>query len=159
MFVLHRLNLHQIVSRAVEALGYECVDLEASGRASLLRVFIDRRAPGDGSAVGAGGGVTIDDCVAVSNQLTRVLDVEGVEYGRLEVSSPGLDRPLRSAGDFVRFLGSRASISLRVPINGRKRFTGTLVGFDDKTVVLALEGAALSVPLVDIEKARLVPDI
>lgn len=153
------MNLEEIVRRTVEQLGYEFVDLEVSGRARLLRVFLDRH-PAPGQALPAPGtGVTIDDCVAVSNQLTRVLEVEGVDYDRLEVSSPGLDRPLRSRGDFQRFMGSKASITLRVPLNGRKRFVGTLVGLGEEAVAVDMEGVAVQLPLVDIDKARLVPEI
>lgn len=152
------MNLQEIVRRTVEQLGYEFVDLEVSGRARLLRVFLDRH-PAQGQTMPAPGeGLTIDDCVAVSNQLSRVLEVEGVDYDRLEVSSPGLDRPLRSRDDFRRFMGSKATISLRVPMNGRKRFVGTLVGLDDVAVAMDLEGVAVQLPLGDIDKARLVPE-
>ena len=153
------MNLQEIVRRTVEQLGYEFVDLEISGKARLLRVFLDRH-PAAGEALPAPGtGVTIDDCAAVSHQLTRVLEVEGVDYDRLEVSSPGLDRPLKSRGDFQRFVGAKAAITLRVPLNGRKRFVGTLVGLGEEAVSMDLEGVAVQLPLTDIDKARLVPEI
>ena len=114
----------------------------------MLRVFIDKAE-----------GVNIDDCVSVSNQLTRVLEVEGVDYGRLEVSSPGLDRPLRKPADFERFKGSKAAITLRIPRDGRKRYIGTLDGVADGTLEMVADGVRLSFSLGDIDKARLVPEV
>lgn len=82
-----------------------------------------------------------------------------MDYGRLEVSSPGLDRPLKARGDFERFSGARATVALRLPLNGRKRFSGTLMGLDGQAVVLVVDGSPVQLPLMDIDKARLVPDI
>ena len=95
-------------------LGYELVDLEAS-RGGLLRVFID-----------APQGITVEDCARVSNHLTRAFAVEGVDYERLEVSSPGLDRPLKRLADFERFAGREASVQLKLPRDGRRRFEGRI---------------------------------
>jgi ribosome maturation factor RimP len=141
-------DLHALIERTLDQLGYELVSLEISGRASLLRVFLDKPE-----------GIKIDDCVSVSNQLTRVLEVEGVDYGRLEVSSPGLDRPLKKPADFERFKGSIAAITLRVPRDGRKRYVGTLDVVGDGTLELVTEAGRLSFNLGDIDKARLVPEV
>jgi len=141
-------DLHALIERTLDQLGYELVSLEISGRASLLRVFLDKPE-----------GINIDDCVSVSNQLTRVLEVEGVDYGRLEVSSPGLDRPLKKPADFERFKGSIAAITLRVPRDGRKRYVGTLDVVADGTLELVTEAGRLSFSLGDIDKARLVPEV
>jgi ribosome maturation factor RimP len=141
-------DLHALIEKTLGQQGFELVSLEVSGKATLLRVFIDKAE-----------GVNIDDCVSVSNQLTRVLEVEGVDYGRLEVSSPGLDRPLRKPADFERFKGSKAAITLRIPRDGRKRYIGTLDGVTDGTLELVADGMRLSFDLGDIDKARLVPEV
>jgi ribosome maturation factor RimP len=95
----------------------------------------------------------------VSNHLTRAFAVEGVEYERLEVSSPGLDRPLKRLEDYERFAGSKASVRLRLPRDGRRRFEGVLQGIEEGGVVLEVEGERLRFALAEIDRARLVPDI
>ena len=130
-------------------MGYELVDVQASNGGRLLRLFIDKA-----------GGITVDDCAKVSRQLSRVFEVEGVTYERLEVSSPGLDRPLRKAGDFVRFAGHRAELRMRTPdAGGRRKFVGVLRGADAALVSMDLEGQTVALPLEDIERARLVPEL
>ncbi len=104
------------------ALGLELVDVERAA-GGLLRVTIDHPAVPAGAVERA---VTVDDCERVTRQLQHVLEVEGVAYERLEVSSPGLDRPLRSAGDFARFAGAEVELTLKTPFQGRKRWRGTL---------------------------------
>src|SRR6188472_1992099 len=128
-------------------LGYELVDLETS-RGGLMRVFID-----------SPRGITVEDCARVSNHLTRAFAVEGVEYERLEVSSPGLDRPLKRLEDYERFAGSKASVRLRLPRDGRRRFEGVLQGIEEGGVVLEVEGERLRFALAEIDRARLVPEI
>lgn len=110
-------SLQQIVEQALAGLGYELVDLEFVAR-GLLRVFIDR--PGQPL------GPTIDDCEAASRQLVRVLEVEGIDFSRLEVSSPGLDRALKKPADFERFAGEQVAVRMRLPIEGRRQFQGVL---------------------------------
>ena len=88
------LSLEKVIEPAVSGLGYELVDVQASNGGRMLRLFIDKP-----------GGITVEDCAAVSRHLTRVLAVEGIEYERLEVSSPGLDRPLRKASRLRAFFG------------------------------------------------------
>jgi ribosome maturation factor RimP len=107
-------GLVAIVERTVNALGYELVELESAAN-GLLRVFID-----------APAGIRLEDCERVSHQLSHVLVVEDVDYARLEVSSPGLDRPLRKPVDFVRFAGSEVAVRLRRPLEGRRNFEGVL---------------------------------
>ena len=128
-------------------LGYELVDLESS-RGGLLRLFID-----------SPSGITVEDCARVSHHLTRAFAVEGIEYERLEVSSPGLDRALKRAEDFARFAGQTASVRLKLPRDGRRRFEGLLVGIEEGAVVLEVEGERQSFAFGDIDRARLVPDI
>ena len=114
------------IERTVAGLGFELVDVERSGR-GLLRIFIDR-VPGRTypESQGPGEFVTVDDCEAVTRQLLYALEVEGVDFERLEVSSPGLDRPLKKAADFERFSGMAVDITLKVPFQGRKHWKGVL---------------------------------
>jgi ribosome maturation factor RimP len=127
--VVQTLNWRAVAERAVTALGYEAVDVERSSR-GLLRVTIDR-VPGRSYAGSAADSVTVEDCEAVTRQLQYVLEVEGVDYQRLEVSSPGLDRPLRSPADLQRFVGHRVELALRQPFQGRRRFSGVLLAGED----------------------------
>jgi ribosome maturation factor RimP len=131
----------------LEGLGYELVDMESS-RSGLLRIFID-----------SPRGITVEDCARVSNHLTRALAVEGIDYERLEVSSPGLDRPLKRIEDFARFAGREATVKLKLPVDGRRRYEGRLVGVEDGRIVLEVEGQRRHVAFEDIDRARLVPDV
>ena len=131
----------------MEGLGYELVDLESS-RGGLLRVFID-----------SPKGITVEDCARVSNHLTRAFAVESVDYERLEVSSPGLDRPLKRLEDYVRFTGRKASVRLKLPQDGQRRFEGVVAGVGDGLVVLEIDGTRREFALGDIDRARLVPDV
>jgi len=143
------LSLEKLIEPVAAGMGYELVDVQASNGGRLLRLFIDKP-----------GGITVDDCAAVSRQVSRVLEVEGVEYERLEVSSPGLDRRLRKAGDFARFSGQRAELRMRTPdAGGRRRFVGVLRGADAAQVSMELDGRTVALPLEDIERAKLVPEL
>jgi ribosome maturation factor RimP len=143
------LSLENVVEPAVAGLGYELVDVQASNGGRMLRLFIDKP-----------GGITVDDCAAVSRHLTRVLAVEGIDYERLEVSSPGLDRPLRKGADFARFAGQRAEVRMRSPdASGRRRFVGVLRGASGGGVELELDGQTVVLELAGIERARLVPEL
>ena len=139
------MDVTRLVETTLEGLGYELVDLEVSGR-GLMRVFIDRPE-----------GISLDDCERVSNQLTRLFAVEGVEYERLEVSSPGLDRVLKKEADFVRFCGQKANIKLRMPLAGRKNFIGVLGALQEGTLQLEVDGEQVAIELSNIDRARLVP--
>ena len=138
-----------MIEPAVSGLGYELVDVQASNGGRLVRLFIDKP-----------GGVTLDDCAQISRHLTRVLAVEGIDYDRLEVSSPGLDRPLRKEADFARFAGSRAEVRMRTPdASGRRKFAGVLKGLKDGQVVVeTADAGTVELALDQIERARLVPD-
>ena len=140
------MDLQRLLETTLAGLGYELVDLDRSGRGRLIRVFIDKP-----------GGISVDDCARVSHHLTRVLAVENVSYDRLEVSSPGLDRPLKKEQDFVRFAGHKARIKVRVPIDGQRNFVGVLREVRSGAVQLDVEGRLLSLELGNLEKARLVP--
>lgn len=145
----NKMQLVELIEQAVGGLGYELVEFETSPRARLLRVFIDVPAHDRG--------VTIEDCTAVSNHLSHLFTVENVDYDRLEVSSPGLDRPLKKPADFLRFIGHEISLRLRMPVGNQRNFVGTLLGLDGEKLRLQTEREELVVELPQVEKARLVP--
>lgn len=176
--------LGALVERTVAGLGYELLCLERAAN-GLLRVTLDI-APVEGagpSAIGGDRQVSIDDCERVSRQLTHLFAVEGIDYDRLEVSSPGLDRPLRGARDFARFAGAMATVQLVAPLGGRRRLRGRLLGLAASdgvpervrmTLVPAPQpsppgarksrarklevGETVEFALADVQKARLAPD-
>jgi ribosome maturation factor RimP len=158
LFVPGIVDVRQVIESTAVGLGYELVDVELANHGRQLRVFIERPGPDHAAAGGDRPGVTLADCERVTRQLQRVLEVEGVEYGRLEVSSPGLDRVLKRPADFRRFAGSRAEVRLRVPRDGRRRFVGVLRAASDEGVDLEVDGAVVSFPFSDMQKARLVPE-
>jgi len=143
-------KVNNVVEPAVTALGYELVGVEylSQGRRSLLRIYIDHP-----------DGINVHDCERVSHQVSGVLDVEDVIHGQytLEVSSPGLDRPLFTREQFQRFIGCEVSLRLSVAQSGRKKFKGILRGIDESTVYIQMEGEDISLPFSAIEKANLVP--
>ena len=140
--------LADLLARTVPPLGYELVDWESSPRGRLVRVFIDKA-----------GGVDVEDCAKLSQHLTRLFAVEGIDYERLEVSSPGLDRPLRKAADYARFRGQEAKLVLREKLNASRKLTGVLAGLDGADALLETDAGTVRVPLEGIERARLVPKI
>jgi ribosome maturation factor RimP len=153
------LSWRDAIEQTVTGLGYDLVDVERSGR-GLLRVFIDRL-PGRTYADGDSEFVTVDDCEQVTRQLQYVLEVEAFDYERLEVSSPGLDRPLRRAADYERFAGQEISLTLKQPFQGRKVWKGVLTRGDGEGWTLVFnDGKAdqvLAFALDEVREARLVP--
>ena len=154
------MSLLSLVEKTIEGLGYELVDFERAGR-GMVRVYIDHLTD---SATGAY--ISVSDCEIVTRQLLHVMTVENVDYERLEVSSPGLDRPLKKMADFVRFAGSEANVKLRAPIPGtanRKSYQGVLHAPEGDNLKLEFEGkdgpAMLEFALADVDKARLVPHV
>ena len=156
-------NLNTLITTTVEGLGYVLVDIEVVNRGKLIRVFIDKQNPVDKR-----DSVTIDDCVIVSNQLGNVLTVEHeIDYDRLEISSAGMDRVVKSLSDFERFVGERADIKLKVGVDNtlnnensapRKHFVALLKGVDKDNVLFEHEGQLYKVALSNIDKARLSPE-
>lgn len=128
-------TVEDVVASAVKALKLELVEVERAPR-GLLRVYIDRPA--------GKGAVTVEDCADVSNQLTHQFTVEGIEYERLEVSSPGLDRVLKSAADFERFLGRSAKVRLNTMVDTRKRFEGQIVEVRGSSVAFLMDAESES---------------
>lgn len=138
-----------VVEATLTGMGFELVDAQVSNHGRLLRIFIDRP-----------GGITVDHCADVSRQLSHVLAVEGIDYDRLEVSSPGLDRPLRKTADFERFSGQDVDVRMKVPDeSGRRRFQGRLRGVAQGAATVEVEGRPVSLKLDEIDRARLVPDL
>ncbi|MCY7387220.1 MAG: ribosome maturation factor RimP [Burkholderiales bacterium] len=165
---------HEIAAASVAGLGYELVDFEHSAH-GLMRIFIDKPT-----------GIGIEDCATVSNHLTRVFAVENIEFERLEVSSPGLDRPLKTLASFQRFIGRAVKVRLNAQLDGSRRFEGVIAAIEGETIIFVVveeEGAAskvvgakkpkqpkraaanavhakrINVPFASIDKTRLVPEI
>jgi ribosome maturation factor RimP len=142
------MNLGELLERTLPPMGYELVDWEMSPKGRLVRVFIDKPK-----------GVDVEDCARVSRHLTRLFAVENIDFERLEVSSPGLDRPLRKPADFVRFVGEEADFRLSAPIDNARRMKGILRGVEDNAVLVLTAQGMRTIPLGDIDRARLVPRI
>jgi len=142
------MDLQRILETTLPGMGYELVDVELTAQ-GILRVFIDKE-----------GGITVEDCATVSNHLSRVFMVEDVDYKHLEISSPGLDRPLKKAADFVRFTGSMVKLKTRLPVDGQKNFIGRIESFDEaaQTIVLAFDGKTAQIELSNVDKARIKPE-
>ena len=176
------MDLLVLLETTLAGLGYELVDMERTGQGRMMRVFIDKPAGtgGDKPAVTGGDkptGINLDDCAIVSNHLSRVLMVENVSYERLEISSPGLDRPLKKERDFVRFAGQKVRVKLRVPQDGQRNFAGVVQEAHAGKVVLMVEeevkttgkvasktaskvaSKTVTFDLANLDKARLVPAV
>lgn len=141
-------QLGELLEQTVPALGVELVAWEIAGKGPLVRVYIDKP-----------GGVVVDDCVRVSDQLTHLFTVENVDYGRLEVSSPGVDRPLTKLADFTRFAGEEAQINLHELTDGTRKLKGIMRGVDGDNVLLEGPKGVRAIPITTIARARLVPKI
>jgi ribosome maturation factor RimP len=144
-------ELAKLLEPTIEGLGYELSDLEArlGGRSGVVRIFIDHP-----------DGISLEDCEKVSLAVSAMLDVEDplpVQYN-LEVSSPGLDRKLTKVEHFQRFAGETVKVQMRFPIEGRKRFRGTLVSSNDENIVVEVDGEPHTLPMATIDTARLVPE-
>ena len=143
-------QLQALLAPVVEALGYECwgVEFISQGRHSVLRVYIDRPE-----------GILIDDCEAVSRQVSGILDVEDPisgEYTR-EVSSPGVDRPLFTLEQFAKHAGEQVKIRLRSPYEGRRNYQGILRGVEEQDVVVLVDDHEYLLPIDSIDKANIIP--
>ena len=143
-------QLQAMLAPVVEALGYECwgVEFISQGRHSLLRVYIDHA-----------NGIQVDDCEKVSRQVSGVLDVEdpiSSEY-TLEVSSPGIDRPLFTLEQFAKHAGEQVKIKLRSPFEGRRNFQGLLKGVEEQDVIVQADEHEYLLPVDSIEKANIIP--
>ncbi|HLP81868.1 MAG TPA: ribosome maturation factor RimP [Nitrosomonas sp.] len=140
--------LDELLETTLDGMGYELVDVEQLSHNKLIRIFVDKE-----------GGITIDDCVAISNHLSKLLTVENIDYGRLEISSPGLDRPLRKIKDFLRFQGEIIKVKLRIPKDGQRNFTGVLKEVNDGIIKIEVDGKVIDLELDNLGKVRLVPKL
>jgi ribosome maturation factor RimP len=145
-------RLAELLEKTVPPMGFELVDWEIQPRSKLVRVFIDKPK-----------GVDVEDCARVSSQLTHLFTVENIDYERLEVSSPGLDRPLKKLSDYERFAGEQAQINLHEMTDGARRWKGRIRevrrGPQGDVVVLETAAGMREFPFTAIDKARLVPTI
>lgn len=142
-------SIHNMLEPGAEALGYEILSVEmAGGDSSILRVYID-----------SPDGITVEDCAQASHQFSAILDVEDPISNKyhLEVSSPGLDRPLSKPAHFQKVIGEQIRVKMKVLIEGRKRFLGDLVAADETMVTLNVDGDDYELPYVDMDRARVVP--
>lgn len=143
-------QLQALLAPVVEALGYECwgVEFISQGRHSVLRVYIDRPE-----------GILIDDCEAVSRQVSGILDVEDPISGEytLEVSSPGMDRPLFTLEQFAKHAGEQVKIRLRSPYEGRRNYQGILRGVEEQDVVVLVDDHEYLLPIDSIDKSNIIP--
>ena len=142
------MSLGELLEKTVPAMGYELVDWDMSARSRLVRVFIDKP-----------NGVDVEDCARVSNHLTRLFAVEEIDFDRLEVSSPGLDRPVKQLADYARFAGQEAQLTLAAPVDGAKRIKGILRGSEGDNVLVETAAGVKSFPFGTITRAPLVPAI
>jgi ribosome maturation factor RimP len=151
MPVVDTVKMKELLEPAAEAVGYELVDVEIAGRGAntVLRVYID-----------APGGITVDDCAEASRHIGAVLDVEDPIAGQyaLEVSSPGLDRPLVKPEHFERVIGQKVKVTLREYYMGRRRFSGELTGVTDQAALVDVDGEIYELAFEAMDKARLDPD-
>lgn len=143
-------KLHELVNDTIEAMGCELVGIECqrAGRFLTVRLYIDKE-----------GGVTIDDCSDVSRQVSAILDVEDpiADKYNLEVSSPGLDRPLFTLAHYERFIGREVVVHLRIPMLDRRKWTGEIVSVEGDLITLDIEGNPQAFAFGNIQKANLVP--
>ena len=143
-------RVEQLIGPVVNDLGFNIVRVQLSGtKSQQLQIMAEPL---------AGGGMTVDDCARISRTVSAVLDVEDPISGpyRLEVSSPGLDRPLVKIGDFERYAGFEAKVEVHQPINGRKQFRGRVMGVDGETVKVLVEDAEMEFPYSEIHRAKLI---
>jgi len=142
------IDLEALIEKNVSKLGYELVDFEIINRGELLRIFIDQP-----------NSITIDDCVDVTNQLKHILTVEkDINFDRLEVSSPGMDRVIKKLNDFDRFKGKKVKIKTRLPVEDRRNFIGILQGVKEDLILIEFNNVLLEIKLDNIAKARLEPE-
>ena len=142
--------LHALIEPVVSAMGFELwgIDHLSQGKHSRLVIYIDHDE-----------GISVDDCADVSRQVSAVLDVEDPVPGeyKLEVSSPGMDRPLFTLEQFARYAGHVVAVKLRLPFDGRRKFQGLLAGVESDEVLLHIDGEEYCFPIEGIDQARVVP--
>ena len=141
------MGLYKLLEPTLAGMGYELVEIEQMAHGKLMRVYVDKP-----------DGITVDDCVLISNHLSQLFAVEDIDYSRLEISSPGLDRLLRKPSDFIRFVGEKVKLKLCVAMQGQRNFVGILREVNDGVLKLEVEELIFDIELGNVEKARLVPE-
>lgn len=147
--------MEELLRKSLGALDYQLADFELSNHGKMLRIFIEKTH----EVTDPSGGITVADCEAVSRHLQRVFEVDGIDYDRLEVSSPGLDRKLKTGADFSRFVGFEADVHLRLLVNGRRHVTGVVSAVAGDQVQLATDGGMFAFEITNLKRARLVPKL
>jgi ribosome maturation factor RimP len=146
-------RLESLLVPVVEDLGYEYVGIEYSSNPKnrVLRLYIDQPETG----------ILVEDCATVSREVSALLDVEEPISGQytLEVSSPGVERPLFTGEHFERFVGEMAVVQMQIPVDGRRKFKGQIIGVDADEVCLEVDGTQWRLPIAGMAKARLAPDL
>jgi len=144
-------HLWELFEPVVNGMGYDLIEIEhfPNPKHGVLRLYIDKE-----------DGITIDDCSDVSRQISALIDVEDPVRGQfnLEVSSPGMDRPLRRVMDFQRFTGSKVKLKTIMPFEGQRNFSGRLLEADEESVVIETDTEEITIPMSALEKARVVPE-
>jgi ribosome maturation factor RimP len=141
------MGIENLLEKTLSGMSYELVDFEIVGRSGLVRVLID-----------AEQGIGLEDCTIVSNHLSRLFEIEQFNYDRLEVSSPGLDRPLKKLEDFQRFVGEKITVQFKVAYEGQRKFRGKLVGVRQELVDVEVDdGRVITFGLHEMKKANLIP--
>ena len=145
--------MEDLIRKSVEILGYALADCDISNHGKQLRIFIEK----SNTTPEPGGGISVSDCEAVSRHLQRVFEVDGIDYDRLEVSSPGLDRKLKTSADFSRFSGFEADVYLRILVDGRRHVTGKISRCSGDRVEIDTDSGSFGFDITNLRRARLVP--
>jgi ribosome maturation factor RimP len=144
-------HLWELFEPVVKGMGFDLIEIEhfPNPKHGVLRLYIDKE-----------GGVNVDDCSTVSRQISALIDVEDPVSGQynLEISSPGVDRPLRRLVDFQRFTGSLVKLKTVMPLEGQRNFKGRLLEASEETLVIETDDEEISLPMSTIDKARIVPE-
>ena len=152
-------HLWELFEPVVNGMGFDLIEIEhfPNPKHGVLRLYIDKPVVAGSDESEA---IMIEDCSAVSHQVSALIDVEDPVHGRfnLEVSSPGADRPLRRLQDFQRFVGSLVKIKTVMPLEGQRNFKGRLLEATEEVVVLGIDAEEISLPMSAIDKARIVPE-
>ncbi len=148
-------HLWELFEPVVSGMGFDLIEIEhfPNPKHGVLRLYIDK-------PEGSEGGVVVDDCSAVSRQISALIDVEDPVSGQfnLEVSSPGSDRPLRRLKDFQRFTGSLVKLKTVMPLEGQRNFKGRLLEASEESVTIGIDKEEITLPMSAIDKARIVPE-
>jgi ribosome maturation factor RimP len=149
LFLNKLMGIENLLEKTLSGMSYELVDFEVVGRSGLVRVLIDSEQ-----------GIGLEDCTTVSNHLSRLFEIEQFSYDRLEVSSPGLDRPLKKLKDFERFVGEKITVQFKLAYEGQRKFRGTLVGVREELIDVEIDDdRVITFELHEMKRANLIPAI